>query len=366
MLHFTGATLGAGDRVEVVRSGDPDPFHAFDVFTSAHGPSFWSRPVSGNSVVVRFVDGGDGTGQASITEYGRGEGLRLGGADFVNGGNANGDVFMLDPSWDEPTFHNAGGICPSGANPSWENVAVLPAGVMRDTARKVGNDPARGGHASLDLHGDADRARPHPHCGSLPRPGAVASCSFTLDFETDGRATGPLGTPRASTGSRASSAAAFSASPATPPGARLRGSGDRHAGGRAGRRAGGDADVVDLRPGRRSSSSTTRAPRRRRSPAAPPTDGGSGESLQRTRISGRSCRHDCDIDNGSSGSSLFDTAGRIVAINDWAFGPCNGRSLSIIDVQQDFLTAPPPPKDVDVMLVFDRSGSMSLPATPQA
>ena len=84
------------------------------------------------------------------------------------------------------------------------------------------------------------------------------------------------------------------------------------------------------------------------------------------RLRGRKHRdgrqHDCDIDNGSSGSSLFDTAGRIVAINDWAPGPCNGRSLSIIDVQQDFLTAPPPPKDVDVMLVFDRSGSMSLPS----
>ena len=137
MLHFTGANLSAGDQLEVVRSSEPDPFHAKDVITAAEGSGFWSRPVAGNSVVVRYVDGGDGAGQAAITEYGRGEGIRNGG-DSVAGGKANGDVFMLDASWDEPTFFNAGGVCPSGSSPSWENVAVLPAGVMREAARSVG------------------------------------------------------------------------------------------------------------------------------------------------------------------------------------------------------------------------------------
>ena len=154
MLHFTGATLGAGDRVEVVRSGDPDPFHALDVFTSAHGPSFWSRPVSGNSVVVRFVDGGDGTGQASITEYGRGEGLRLGGAEPRR--TAATPTATSSCSTRRGTSRRSttpGGICPSGANPSWENVAVLPAGVMRDTARKVGMIlHVEEGTLPLDLH----------------------------------------------------------------------------------------------------------------------------------------------------------------------------------------------------------------------
>src|SRR5215208_7211796 len=111
VLHFTGANFSAGDRLEVVRDADPDAFHAMDVFTSADGVSFWSRPVSGNSVVVRFVDGGDSTGQASIAEYGRAEGIRNGG-NTANGGNANGDFFMLDASWDDPTFFNAAGVCP--------------------------------------------------------------------------------------------------------------------------------------------------------------------------------------------------------------------------------------------------------------
>ena len=363
MLHFTGATLGAGDRVEVVRSGDPDPFHALDVFTSAHGPSFWSRPVSGNSVVVRFIDGGDGTGQASITEYGRSEGLRLGGADFVNGGNANGDVFMLDASWDEPTFHNAAGICPSGANPSWENVAVLPAGVMRDTARKVGmilhvEDGTHLSTCTATLIAP-DLILTAAHCLD---PGAVASCSFTLDFETDGAGNRPPGyAPRfyrltrfvrggfqRAPGDTRPGRDYAVAEIATPAG----GLGVAPAVMRTSLPATGDEVFVVHHP----RATAKKISRRPADPAA-----GVGGVFADANL-GTVVQHDCDIDNGSSGSSLFDTAGRIVAINDWAFGACNGRSLSIIDVQQDFLTAPPPPKDVDVMLVFDRSGSMSLPS----
>src|SRR5262249_6688885 len=123
MSHFTSATLGAGDGIEVPLGYDTDTFDSTD------GPNFWSRPIKGNSVDIFFVDGGSGTGQASLTEYGRGEGIQLGGADAAAGGNANGDVFMIAAHYDEPTFFNSAGVCPSGASPSWENVEVLPAGV---------------------------------------------------------------------------------------------------------------------------------------------------------------------------------------------------------------------------------------------
>src|SRR5437899_2326462 len=132
-LHFTGAVFGAGDQIEIPLGYDTDRFDTAD------GLSFWSRPIRGNSADIFFVDGGSGTGQASLSEFGRGEGLQLGGANASAGGNANGDVFMIDSPYVEPTFFNSSGVCPSGASPSWENVAKPEVSVlMRDTARSVG------------------------------------------------------------------------------------------------------------------------------------------------------------------------------------------------------------------------------------
>ncbi len=90
MPHFTGAVFGAGDQIEIPRGYDTDRFDA------ANGLSFWSRPIKGNSVDIFFVDGGSGTGQASLSEFGRGEGLQLGGANASAGGNANGNFAMID------------------------------------------------------------------------------------------------------------------------------------------------------------------------------------------------------------------------------------------------------------------------------
>jgi len=361
LLHFTGANFGAGDRLEVVLSADPDPFHAMDVFAAADGPTFWSRPVSGNSVVVRFVDGGDSTGQASITEYGRGEGIRNGG-DTTGGGNANGDLFMLDASWDEPTFFNVAGVCPSGSNPSWENAAALPAGVMRETARRVGLFVvADGDHLSTCTATliAPDLILTAGHC--LATDDEARTGSFTLDFQTDASGNRPA--------------------PYTPRFYKL----TRVV------RSGFTRQPGDVRPGRDYSIlqvavhpaglGVLPAPMRNTVPGSGeevfvvhhprgtakkvsrrPADPSASVGSVFTDARGRIVRHNCDIDNGSSGSSLFDAAGYIIAVNNWAPASCNGESLSIIDVQQDFLTEPPPTKDVDAMIVFDRSGSMSLPS----
>ncbi|HMB52656.1 MAG TPA: trypsin-like peptidase domain-containing protein, partial [Thermoanaerobaculia bacterium] len=70
---------------------------------------------------------------------------------------------------------------------------------------------------------------------------------------------------------------------------------------------------------------------------------------------------DCDVDNGSSGSSIFDTNGEVVGVADWA-GDCNNRAQAATVVRPDFLTPLPLSADVDAVAVFDRSGSMNLPA----
>src|SRR5260370_20492074 len=64
----------------------------------------------------------------------------------------------------------------------------------------------------------------------------------------------------------------------------------------------------------------------------------------------------CRVDHGSSGSSVFDALGRIVANLSRFDG-----GQSITSIWNDFTTEPPPVRDIDVVLVFDRSGSMSLP-----
>src|SRR5215208_7064419 len=70
ILHFMNVTLPANNRREV------DLGYATDVFTSADGGSFWSRPINvgavGASIVVRYVTNGATTGGAFVDRYGRG------------------------------------------------------------------------------------------------------------------------------------------------------------------------------------------------------------------------------------------------------------------------------------------------------
>jgi Trypsin-like peptidase domain/von Willebrand factor type A domain len=68
-----------------------------------------------------------------------------------------------------------------------------------------------------------------------------------------------------------------------------------------------------------------------------------------------------DLTGGSSGSALFDMSGQILGIADIA-GHCQNGFLSITEVMNDISVTPPPPVPRDVMLVMDRSGSMSLDA----
>jgi hypothetical protein len=354
MLHFTGATFGGGDRIEIALGYDTD------VFTSANGPSFWSRPIKGNAVDIVFVDGGSGTGQASLTEFGRGEGLLNGGTNASAGGIANGDVFMLDALWVEPTFFNSAGVCPSGSSPSWENVEVLPAGIMRDTARSVGMfvEASEGNVStcSAALIGP-DLILTAGHCVGSNND-AVVTGSFTTDFQTDAAGNRPPGyNPRfhklkrlVKTGFAVSGIGAGVSTGSgldyaviqveTPPG----GLGVPPLSIRASVPALGEELFVIHHP-RATAKKVSRKP--------------ADSTCQVLSASGNTLTYACDSDNGSSGSPVFDASGRIVAVNDWAPGACGNQGQSAAAILVDFALPSPAPLDVNVMLVLDRSGSMS-------
>lgn len=350
MLHFTGAVFGSGDRIEV------NVNYGTDIFDASSGPDFWSRPIEGNSVGIDFIDGGSGTGHASLSQYGRGEGLQGGGAT-----NANGDVFLIDGAFVDPTFFNANGVCPSGTNPSWENVDCLPAGLMREAAKSVGmilEADAAGAKISSCSAAliDSDLILTAGHCVSGPL--FEGSSSFTLDFQTDCAGNRPAtyslkfhkvkrivktGFAVPGTGAGVSTGSGLDYAIVqieTPPG----GLGVTPLPIRASFSALGEELFVIHHP----RGATKKVSRK-------PTD----PSCQVLSVGGI-LSYACDSDNGSSGSPVIDMVGRVVAVNDWAPGACNNQGQASAAFLQDFLTETPPPKDVDVVLVLDRSGSMSL------
>src|SRR5687768_6441145 len=369
ILHFAGVTLGPGQRLEVpLGNGDTD------VFTTASGPDFWTRPVKGGTVAIRFVDGGAATGSAPLTEYGRGEGIVRngvdGGADIsTTGGNANGDVFMLDTPYVDPPHFNPGGVCPFGAR-HWTNVAALPPGVMRDAARSTGMlievGEGKVSSCSAALIGP-DLILTAGHCRS--HASTIPSGSFTLDYQTDAAGNRPAGYSPKFYKLKQGIKSGYASPGAT---------GDLQP-------VGGGLDYgiirIDTPPGGLGVPPLTLRPdlppageevfvihhprgATKKVSKKPEDPGCSVQFVQNNTV-----YFGGDVDNGSSGSPLFDLMGRIVAVADWA-GGCpgfvNGNPYGIsaqasAAILVDIATAPPPVTDVDVMLVFDKSGSMSLP-----
>ena len=371
ILHFVGVSLFAWQRLEVVLgNGDTD------VFTAASGPDFWTRPIKGDTATIRFIDGGLLTGNAPLTEYGRGEGIVRnginGGQDIsVTGGNANGDAFMLDTPYVDPPFFSPLGGCPPNTR-DWANVATLPAGVMRDVARSSGIllevSAGKVSSCSATLIGP-DLILTAAHC--LEAGGVIASGSFTLDYQTDASGNRPAGY-----------------SPKFHKLKALRKAGwETVLTGGALQPVAGDLDYAIIQIETPAGGlGVPPIPIRADLPMI-------GEEVflihhprgAAKKVSRKATDPGCwvqiinynriffggDLDNGSSGSALFDLMGRVVGVNIFAGGcpttDANGVSSGIsaqtaAAILIDMATASPPATDVDVVLVFDNSGSMTLPA----
>jgi len=128
ILHFTGASLPANNRVEV------DLGYDTDVFTSADGTDFWTRPINvfalPSGMPVRYITNGAATGGVQLDQYGRGE--RHAGIQDPTA-LSNCDPFLGDASYTEPKY-DPFWFC--NAPPNWENVAcIAPGADIRNISR---------------------------------------------------------------------------------------------------------------------------------------------------------------------------------------------------------------------------------------
>lgn len=358
ILHFTDAQFPGANRLEV------DLGYGTDTFTAADGPDCWTRPVrvpGSGKITIRYITAGAGGGHVNLHEYGRGEPMESANTTDPNFHNhTNPDVFLLDSPYVEPSYELRG-FC--GSTPNWENIACVPAGDVRaSVARSV----------CLFVHIEHSEANPGEmdvssctgtligpnlvlcagHCVSNDNDLNGLSGSVTFDFQTNCDGTRPAGYNctfhKVNKTFRWRSSAGLDYSllqlkttpgvPAVPMRHDLPKAGD---------------EVFEVH---HPQAITKKVSARHNGPQATISKVG-----YPTSVSYRYIYANCDLTGGSSGSALFDAAGRIIGIADLA-GKCENGFLSITEVLADLAATPATAIKRDVMLVLDRSGSMAMDA----
>lgn len=349
ILHFQNVNFPPGNRLEV------DLGYDTDVFTSADGNQFWTRPVNiyalaGGLVPIRYVADGSLNGSVELDRYGRGE--RLSGEQDPTA-LSNSDPFQELPVYVEPIY-DPFWYCDEP--PNWENAAcVAPPDVRASVARSVGmivtvheaDDIVSTCSATLV---DADKVLTAGHCVN---PAEALTSSVTFDYETDCAGNRPGGynarffkvvellEQRYANGYDYALLRLAESPPGLPP--------------------------IQMRhdiPSAGSEVFGIHHPNGAVKKLSIPHPGFStvlGSDQFQIRVPA-----EFDVSGGSSGSGLFDAAGRVVGI--LANGnPCGNPSSLTSDLNYfptatffaDTVPEPPPPITREVMIVFDRSGSMS-------
>lgn len=350
ILHFTGASLPASNHLEV------DLGYDTDVFTSADGTDFWTRPINifalGGPVPIRYITNGAATGGVQLDQYGRGE--RHAGIQDPTA-LSNCDPFQGDASYTEPKY-DPHWFC--SALPSWENVdCISPAGDIRNTVA-----PAVG----MVMHVDFDKGIGFH----------LSTCSVTL-ISPDTVIT--AGHCLASPIDDAKSASVIfnykTLCGGNRPGSY---SGRFHKVKEVIRQryADGSANDYCLLRLKVPAGGLGIAPVAMRTDVPAAAEQVFGIHHPNGAVKKLSIPHpgfatvassgsnyiivDLDVSGGSSGSGLFDKTGRITGVLSNG-SKCGLSYFPTATIQQDIAT--PPAITRDVMLVFDRSGSMSLPGT---
>jgi Trypsin-like peptidase domain/von Willebrand factor type A domain len=160
LLHFTAASLPANNRIEVdLGYSGAD---TMDVFTSADGDDFWTRPINvaalGGKATFRYITNGSNSGSATLTEYGRGERHK---GDQDPNALSNCDPFAVDNPYVDPKF-DPHWFC--SQPPHWDDIGALPD-----------NDPRRivSHSVGMILHVDESEFQ-------TPNFPVLSTCSVTL------------------------------------------------------------------------------------------------------------------------------------------------------------------------------------------
>jgi hypothetical protein len=345
ILHFQNPNFAPGDELHVELG------YATDVFTAADGPAFWTRPIDVYAfpagVQITYVAAGPPTGSVELDRFGRGErhAGEPGHASF-----SNCDPFYQAPAYVEPVY-DPFWYCSDP--PDWENVAQVtdPDDVRARVARSVGMIVSvEGDHistCSVTLV-DADKVLTAGHCHT---PDEALNSSVTFDYLTLADGSRPpgynprfykvkavLGHENTGTSLDYSLLQLAEAPPSLAP---LQ---MRH-------------DFPALHEAVFGVHHPNGAVKKLSLPHAAGFSEVTGSSA-----GGINVPSGFDVSGGSSGSGLFDAAGRIVGVLSRG-APCAGSPLGYCptpNVLADLVPVPPPAVSRDVMLVFDRSGSMSL------
>src|SRR5262245_72603 len=353
ILHFRSVSLPAANRLEV------DLGYGTDMFTAADGAEFWTRPINvyalTGGVPIRYVTAGATTGSVQLDRYGRGE-RHAGEQD--PGTLSNCDPFLGSATYVEPTY-DPFWYC--GEPPDWENVACVPGGDIRR---------AVAGSVGMIMHVDGDHLST---CTvTLIEPDVVLTAGHCMTNPVEDARSGSVvfGYEVACDGSRPAgySPQVFKVKNVivqkwdgtndyclvrlvTPPG-------------------GVGLPVVQLRhdvPAVGEKVFGVHHPNgavKKLSVPHPQLTTVLGSSATAVTVPSA-----LDVSGGSSGSALFDAAGRAVGV--LSFGdPCGRtgppsplRYFPTASILPQIAPTPAPPTERDVMIVLDRSGSMALPGT---
>ena len=345
ILHLTALALAGGAKVEVELG------YGKDVITPAAGAEAWSRPVDPKlgPIVVRFVGAAGG---ATLAEYGSGEPWFT---DYPAGSElfestTNGDLFLHSNPYDEPTYQT---WLECGSAFDWANAAAAPGGsIQAETAKAVGMIVNYHRHGTETLVSscsltliDTNLVMTARHCVAETDQLEARSGSVTFDYQTD-----PSGAKSPSYAPRFHKVR----------GIRAMGVGNTVA---------DDWAILEIDPppaGIVPRQLRTNAPVNGESVFTVHHPNGAVKKYQTGTMSGSSetSVQAFDYAGGSSGSSLFDSAGRILgAALSSPTGPgpyaCGVAYSSPSAVLTALANPPVPTVPVDVMLVMDRSGSMT-------
>lgn len=339
MLHFNAMSFPGSARLEVDLRYDTDRFDATD------GADAWSRPIDPlpGPIAIRYFGSGP-SGGVTLAEYGSGEPTITGTPGTFVGSRTNPDIFLHTNPYVEPIYETRLQCGPF----DWLNAAAAaPGSIAEQCARAVCMIIAvhedHVSTCSATLIGP-DLVLTAFHCMSNPGDLEARSGSVTFDYATTAAGGRPAGyAPRF------------------------------HKIKRTVRRGSSDWLVFQIET---PSGGLGIAPRELR--AAAPMAGetvfalhhpnGAVKKLQTRTLEAASVTPvgGFDFAGGSSGSPLFDASGRILGAA-LSVGPvgdsCHASYVPASTARAELANPPAPPTPFDIMLVMDRSGSMSSPGT---